>query len=315
MPAVTTGTFAGTASSFPLGRSGGRVQYWYRGDNLPRTPLATSIGTRPVRGVTMPGRTQSIEVTMANVAITSAGFTNNFAGNLGAQPTIAFAARAVALPPLNSHQDPDAPAVWMALDAPFVMTGPNLIVQFDLGPAAGAASAPPNGDMLNMAAANSSRHFVSGTSCGGALAATSTTSDWTLTLTGAQPNQPAWFLVSGDAFWSSNVQLPLRLDVIGMTGCFLGVDPTVVIATTTGAAGSATLLVPFPTPPQSQVVYGQAIHTSATTPAGLATTNVARSVLGNAGLVNYIYNFTVDGPNAQNGPYAYNITGNLLFRP
>jgi hypothetical protein len=48
------------------------------------------------------------------------------------------------------------------------------------------------------------------------------------------------------------------------------------------------------------------------TPLGIASTNVTRSILGITGFCSYIYNFTVDGPNAQNGPF--NWQGCMLMR-
>jgi hypothetical protein len=62
------------------------------------------------------------------------------------------------------------------------------------------------------------------------------------------------------------------------------------------------------------VIYGQVLHSTAANPVGLATTNLANSILGGAGLSNYLYNWTVDGPIAQYGPYTTNRGPVLLFQ-
>jgi hypothetical protein len=57
------------------------------------------------------------------------------------------------------------------------------------------------------------------------------------------------------------------------------------------------------------------MHTTPANPVGWGTTNTTHSVLGGAGLATYVYNYTVDGPVAQYGPYATDRGAVLLFRP
>jgi hypothetical protein len=311
IPKVAAGTFLGSASSFPLGRTGGRAQYWFRGDNIETPSLVTAIGPRPARNYTgTVARTQSVEITMSNSTLNHGSFTNVFAQNLGAQATIVVARRNVSIPTFPAHTDFNMPGVWIALDAPFALTGPNLVLDFDLGTAVGATAANYNGDLLTLASPG--RHYTSDPSCGGALAATATTVNYDLSLSGAPPAVPAVLMLAVNATSLGPVPLPLRLDFINMPGCVLGVDPLVNVSGTTSASGTMSLSAPiaFPT---AQVIYAQALHASTAVPAGLATSNVTRSIVGNAGFCAYIYNFTVDGTTAQNGPFAWQ--GAMLLQP
>jgi hypothetical protein len=86
-----------------------------------------------------------------------------------------------------------------------------------------------------------------------------------------------------------------------------------VLPGTADGSGNMSMTFPLATPSTAQVIYGQAAHASAAVPAGIATTNATRSILGSAGFCAYIYNFTVDGPNAQNGPNQWQ--GAMLLRP
>ena len=54
---------------------------------------------------------------------------------------------------------------WIVLDNPFPLLGRNLIVDFDLGTAVGAASAPYNGDLITLS--GTGEHMTSDPSCGG----------------------------------------------------------------------------------------------------------------------------------------------------
>lgn len=310
IPKVATATYGNSVSSFPLGRTGGMAQYWVRGDGLHTPAVVTAIGPRAGKNVSGAARTQSLEITVANTTLDYASFGKTFAQNLGATPTIAYARKLLSIPTVATQTDPDQPGVWIALDAPLVVTGPNLVLQFDLGTAVGATSASYNGDLITLASPG--RSASSETSCGGILAATLSTTAYTLNLTGALPNAPTWLLVSSGANASGSILLPFKLDPIGMVGCVLGVDPQIVISGTADGAGATSLSVPITLPTAAWVVYAQAIHASTTTTLGLASTNVTRSVVGFTGFCSYIYNFTVDGPVAQNGPN--NWTGAFLLQ-
>ena len=310
IPKVSTATYGNSISSFPLGRTGGLAQYWVRGDGLHKPAVVSAMGPRAGKNISGAARTQSLEVTVANTTLDYASFGKTFAQNLGTAPTVVYARKNLSIPTLTAQVDPDQPGVWIALDAPLLILGPNLVLQFDLGSAVGAASATYNGDLMTLASPG--RAASSEVSCGGALAAYPSTTAFLLTLVLATPLAPAWFLVSADATATGSIQLPFKLDPIGRVGCVLGVDPQVVISTTADAAGQATLTIPITLPADAYVVYVQAVHASTSTPLGLASTNVMRSILGFTGFCSYIYNFTVDGPVAQNGPN--NWTGAFLLK-
>lgn len=310
IPKVATGTFIPGASSFPLGRTGGKAQYWYRGDQLHLPSVITAIGPRPSSNFNGVARTQSLEITAANTSLAHSQFGTSFATNLGNQPTVLYARKNLAIPAVTAHSNFDAPGVWIMLDAPFPLVGPNLVLDFDLGSAIGAGSASYNGDLINLS--GTGKHMTSDPGCGGTLAATSTAATYTLNLTGATPSAPTWLLLGLEATNAGGVPLPYKLDALGMSGCVLGVAPQLVLPGTASAAGGASVSVPIPSLPEAAVVYAQYAHT-ATTPAGMATTNVTRSILGINGFCSYIYNFTVDGPNAQNGPF--NWQGVMLLQP
>jgi hypothetical protein len=154
-------------------------------------------------------------------------------------------------------------------------------------------------------------------SCGGTLAAAGTGTAFNLTFAGAPANAPASLL-----FGVENVRLggapvlPLRLDVLGMPGCHLGLDPVLAVGFTTDGSGGRTWSFPinYVAANDSDVVHTQVLHVR-TNPGGWATTNATHSVLGSAGLGNYAYNYTRDGPTAEFGPYPTHRGAILLFRP
>lgn len=311
LPKVAAGTFANSVSSFPFGRNGGKAQYWFRRDQIHAPGIVTAIGSRPSRNQTATARTQSLELTAANTALAHGQFTKAFAQNLGANPTIVYARKNVSIPSFAAHANFDQPGMWIFLDAPFPLTGPNLVLDFDLGSAVGAASASYNGDLINLS--GTGLHWTSDPGCGGVLAASATAATFTLTASGLTPSVPAFFLLSLEAASWAGLPLPFKLDGFGMPGCLLGVDPQFMLPAVADASGGAVLTGPLPTPNPAVVLYGQVLHPVSTTPLGLATTNVTRSILGSVGFCSYIYNFTVDGPSAQNGPN--NWQGVLLLQP
>jgi hypothetical protein len=316
MPRVVAGTYANQSNAFPLGRTGGLIQYWYRGDSLPAVPIVTAIGVRPASGAAGPARSQSFEIVFSNTAVGWAAISKTFLNNFGTLTTTAFTRKTVNLPAITPI-NPDTPVLWMMNDVPVVVIGPNLIVQFDMGPAASAQLVGYTADSFDMAGVTT-RHLSSDPSCGGTLAASTTTSPataFTLTLAGGPPSVAAWFILSANATSSGGAALPFKLDVVNMTGCILGVDPQITVAASTGPSGTASITVPFALPADAYVVYAQAAHQSTANPVGIATTNVTRSVLGAAGYCNYLYNWTIDGPLAQYGPYAYNLSVSLLLKP
>ena len=140
---------------------------------------------------------------MSNTALAHAQFTNSFAQNLGANPTIVYARKTLSIPSVTTNQDPNSPAVWIVLDVPFVITGPNLVIDFDLGSAVGATSGTHNGDLNTLSTAG--LHLISDASCGGTLTASSPAGSYNLSLGGATPNAPVWMMLSTEPSMSGGV--------------------------------------------------------------------------------------------------------------
>ena len=65
---------------------------------------------------------------------------------------------------------------------------------------------------------------------------------------------------------------------------------------------------------EAEMLFAQAVHADATKPLGLASTNVAHTILGGAGICDCIYNWSVDGPIAQFGPRGVNFGAVILVR-
>lgn len=314
-PRFFTGTFAGGGNLLPFARSGGLIQYWWRKDNFRTGQLVTAIGVRPQASLTgTPTTMNSVEVKLSN---TTNPFTNTYANNFGAQVTTLFTAKPVNLPALTPPNSFNQPMLWLNADTPFVAVGQNVVCQFDLGSAVGATQLSHIADSFSMASVGATLHKTSGTSCGsGNLIGTGTVSTtYSVQLSGAPASSPAVLLLGIDNTMLSGVlPLPYKLDALGFTGCFLGVDPLITLNVTTDGTGGYFLSVPLPVAPSAETFYAQAVHVDATKPAGFATTNVAHSLLGGSGLANYAYNFTVDGPVAQYGPYPTDRGPAVLFK-
>lgn len=274
---------------------------------------------RPRSGLSAAGLALSIEIKLSNATVTHATFGKIFANNLSQLTTTVFARKPVNLPALGGANDPDQPVAWLASDVPFAYVGPNMVIQYDLGPATGAVSTPYTCDAYTMTGATSTLFKNSETSCGGTVAASYTAAaGLNLTISGATPNQPAWFLVGVDNVLLGGVpSLPFKLDPLGLTGCVLGVDPLVTVATVADGTGTATLNVPYTltTTSVTDVLHVQGLHRTTGNPVGLASTDVAHCLLGGSGQTQYVYNWTVDGPSAQYGPYTTNRSAVLLFKP
>ncbi len=317
-PKVFTGDFAGGGNSFPFARSGGLIQYWWRGDCFSPGQVVASIGGRPMKNLNSGAQTlATLEIKFANSPIGFAGLSKTFAANLPAATTTIFTAKPVSLPSVTAASDPNTPMLWLTCDVPFVVVGPSVIGQFDMGPATGATSLTHIVDGFSMGAANSAMHTNTGTSCGGSLTGSpTTTTAYNLQLAGADANKPAILLIGASHTEFGALKLPLRLDAFGFAGCWLGVAPLVTAAVTTDATGGYFMSTPIATPPADSILlYAQALHSYAANASGWATTNVVRSILGGAGYANYLYNWTIDGPTSQYGPYASNRGPVLLFKP
>ncbi len=311
LPRALTGAHGGQGHQFPLGRTGGLIQYWYRADML---PLVSAIGVRPWRGASIPARSVTLETTLSNTTQTFATLAKTFTQNLGPLTTIVFTRKTVNLPPLTNPQDPDLPFVWMASDVPFVTPGPHLLVQFDLGTAVGAQSTLVYADSLDQKAEVKGVAGVG--SCGGSLSA-GTPQAGTLLYSLAQvtPTTQLWLLLGANHLSAGGVSLPFRLDPVGMPGCVLGLEPLVTIAGTSDPAGNWVWTTPIPPLQETLVVYAQVVHHSAQNALNLATSNLVHTFVGAAGLCNYLYNWDRDGLSAQYGPYTYNLGVSLLLKP
>lgn len=232
--------------------------------------------------------------------------------------TTVFTAKPVSLPAQTPPNSFDRPMLWLTADNIFIVLGQHVVCQFDLGTAVGATSLTHVADSFVMGAVTSVLNKVSGTSCGsGNLVANSTVSStYSVQLSGAPANSPAALLLGLDhTRLGGALALPYKLDALGFTGCFLGVDPLVVLNVVTDGTGGYFLSLPLGAAPASaEIFYAQAAHVDASKPAGWATTNVTHTLLGGSGNANYAYNFTADGPTAQYGPYATSRGPVILFK-
>ena len=315
-PKVFTGTFAGSTNLFPFARSGGLIQYWWRKDNFRPGQVVTAVGARPSATlVGTPTTLNSVEIKMSN---TTNPFTTTYASNFGPNVTTVFTAKPVSMPAQTPPNSFDKPMLWLTADNIFVALGQNVVCQFDLGTAVGAISLTHVADSFLMSALGSVLNKVSGTSCGsGILVANSTiSSTYSVQLSGAPANSPAALLLGLDhTRLGGAVALPYKLDSLGLTGCFLGVDALATLNVLTDGTGGYFLSLPLGTAPADAVIlYAQAAHPDVSKPAGWATTNVTHTLLGGVGNANYAYNFTADGPTAQYGPYATSRGPVILFK-
>lgn len=311
LPSYAQGAYLGSASAFPFGRTGGLLQYWIRADQVGQAGAVTAIGSRPSRGYSGASRIQSYELKADLSTLAYGAFTGVFASNLSATTRVIHANKNVSIPATTGGTDPDAFAAMIALDTPLILVpGRNLVLEFNLGSAVGAFSTPYNSDLTTLST-SAYKHASSDPSCGGTLTASgSSTLPYTLALTGAAPQRFALFMLSASATFWGGIPLPFKLDPIGLTGCLLSVDPMINIALPTDANGNATLSIPFTAPAEAVALYAQALHEDATQK--LVTSNLARSLLGGTGFCRYIYNFSVDGATAENGPFEWSAA--LLVR-
>lgn len=314
IPGFATGYYDGSNALTSLG-IGGRTRFtfqiWYRGNTVPRPTVFTMLGVRPKQGLTASTVPQDVEIVLSSTAKGFSTLDTTFANNLGSDATV-FLRRTVVNPPaLTNHTDPDAPAFWIPGDQPFVFVqGPHFLWQTVVQTEATSRTTGYTCQSLAIALGG---HRTSDPSCGGSLAASSTSSTYDLRLTGALPNVAGQLILGvNNQTLAGAVRLPVDLGLFGMTGCNLAVDPLVTLPLTTDAAGNALVSVPFATPAQSVFLHAQVAHVSNANAVGLATTNVAHSVLGNAGMLNYLYAYDV-ATVAAFGPYTTNRSGPVLL--
>ena len=318
LPRVFSQQYAPLANQLPLGRTKAFVQYWYRGDNLLSGQSVQSIGWRVDENTVIGSTPITIEVVLDNSPATFANLDRTFANNLSQAPVTFFSMKTVSLPAQAKPSNPDAPAAWLPGDVPFAFVGPNLIVQCDVQTSIVAASTGYDVDAYAMSTAVTELHGQGGPSCAGSTLTASfdrSTATYALTLRRAPANSPVMLMFGtrNTVLSSTGDQLPLDLGSIGMPGCRLGVDPDLFLPAMADAGGS--LVAPLVTGwTSSMMLFAQVAHPTTGNPMGLATTNVATSVLGYQGLNTYLYNWTSFGPTAEFGPFDSNRGPVLLIR-
>ena len=316
LPKVLTGVAnSPTGANIFSGRSRCLFQCWFDGSNL-RAGIVTSLGLKENR--TAGTLQHKLEIVMSS---STAGFTmsQTFAQNLGATPTTFFTMKTISLPAVNTV-GPNQSGTWFAGDRPFIFSGPNLIIQWDIQTSTSfgtlgtrtmdglyqTSTVPLNGTI--------------GTSCGAASLTSSydtSSSSLVYTANNLQPSTPTILLLGFDsAFFAGAIRLPFDLGPLGFTGCTLDVDPifTFVMAPVTTTASRVSLPIPVPAG-STYPIHAQAMFTDASKPSGFGTSNATWSMIGNVGLVNYMYNWSRDGATAQYGPYAVNSTVTHFLKP
>lgn len=318
VPRPFAGNYANGGSILPFARSGGFMQIWWRGDNFSPGQVLTAVGGRADKGLTTPTQNLAkVEITFANVSYGFSGLSSWFLSNLSLSNTKVFTAKPVSLPTMRTASNPDAPILWLYCDAPFVVLGPHVLGQFDLGPATNAVTLTHYVDAYSTNSASVTSNNSVGVSCGGTLANNSTSNIlYDLRLTGADPFKAATLLLGSSHTVMGTTPLPLKLDAVGLTGCWLGVAPLLTVSGMADASGNFKMSVPIYTPiTDSVLLFAQALHQRSANPSGWATTNVARSIIGGAGLANYVYNWSKDSAVAEYGPYTTNKSPVLMFKP
>lgn len=317
IPKIFAGNYGPTANLAPLGRTKVFIQTWYRGDNLQLGLPVLELGWRVHNTISAAAQAHTMEIVLGSTPATFSTLSKTFAANLGPAPVTFLALTTVNLPAQAQPADPDQPAVWIKGNRPFVFQGPHLLVQVDVQSAAAPTSTGYNCNSFTMASASTSFFLTAEKSCAGAsLQGSHANGQLTLSLTGAPPSTPVFFLIGLDnARLGGSVPLPLDLGFLGMTGCVLALDPFLSFGASADATGAAAPVFPVALPPESLVLSFQALHLTAANPAGIGTTNRMSTILGGAGLCTYLYNWTVFGPTAESGPFAGNRGAVILLRP
>ncbi len=303
------------ASSLPLGRTRGKIQSWYRGDNLPQLAQLGWAGWRIEFGTgSASGGTYKLEVVLANTPVSYSAFSSAYAANLGPTPKTFFALRNINFPATN-YVHLDEPTFWVPGDTPFIYQGPHFVVQVDNQTTVMPAARHHTVDQfksLNTFTGNPVSPSVS--NCGGLLRPSYSNSFWTLSLSRAAPNQPVSFLI-GQNHSLSGLALPFNLGPLGLTGCRLDVDALVNIGKISDANGRATFRVRYVHSSQdSLALIAQALHIDASNPSLPALTNVTSTLFGTTGYCNEITSRNSFGSIAEFGPAKSNTATIVLFR-
>jgi hypothetical protein len=317
VPKVFTGWHAGSAHTATLARTRFFIQTWYRGDNLQSPSPISQIGWRVHSNTVAPAQLHTLEIVLTSTTATFSTLSKTFTSNLGNDATVFFTLKQVNLPAQNLPSDPDAPALWLLGDRPFVYRGPHFLVQVDVQSSTVPSSTPYLTDGYEMTMPDQTKHSVTERSCAGGIGVDYASGRWNLDVAGARPNGAVLFLIGRENTTAAGgaVSLPLDLSPLGMTGCILGVDPIILVPLAAGPTGRASLSIPVVAGPETIIVHAQALISTNLTPVGFGTTDVAHSLLGGIGLSNYVFNFSRFTPTAEYGPFPYNLGEIILLRP
>lgn len=294
VPKILTGAYGNLDVAAP-GVSFWRAQGWYDGKNLPNGFTIREIGFRQSPRNASPGFSGDMTIIMENSSLAFSQVSSAFANNLTVAAQVVFSG-SVSAPAMPVSSDPNTAVLWVTLDTPFVVSGPNLIVDIDVENQIGFLVA----DGLNQVS-QSNMFLRAGSSCGGDLSASDAavaggfTYDYAMT--GAAPSAPAALLFSTENVAAMGLRFPVDLGQIGLAGCELGLLPQAVVPLATDPTGSATLSATVGVPPYF-TLSTQAVH-------GLnpATTNVINTIGGDAELANA----TTDTGGRRFGPKSYNV--------
>ena len=195
---------------------------------------------------------------------------------------------------------------WLPLATPFVLLGSNLLYGERLTQQ-GSGNGMQWSDGMSM---QGQQVLVldSGKSCGTRLFATYAAPALDLQVGSVPATMPVAFFLSSEKAWLGSVRLPIDLGPLGWPGCELGVDPQIPLVVLATGAGIARVSIPYALTGTSLVVSAQALHLTAAR--YWATTNVVTAVLGQAGVINNVY----QGQAGIFGPWPYNFGYPMLLR-
>ena len=278
-----------------FGNSGGRLdpiadsprvdQHWFAGFNLPNPYIITETAARVDNSInTSTASTYKLTIVLENTKLGFSQLNPTPSKNLTTAAVTVFDA-IVSYPSIAASTNPNVVHGWAKHTRPFVFRGPNLIVQRTLVSQPNKPSGARRVDGFNTKNI-SSFHARAGKTCGGQLAAAHTGTNYVVTANSVPASKPVILMFSAENVRLGALRLPIDLTPAGFTGCELGVVPQVFVPIAANASGIASLSVPFQIPQTSTLISVQALHPKGTS--GWATTNVVNSVIGKAGLCNYL---------------------------
>lgn len=299
LPELYTGSYAGGGNLLPLSRTRGFIQYYHRGDQFPSTKIMLQLGFRLQQTITSMGAlSHKLEITVGNTKTTYTTLSKTFANNFTSTPTTFLKLKTVNFPAKSIPKDPDQPVSWIKGDAPFIWLGPNLIVQVDIQTSTTFGGTTVNANTDSIPASSLIVHNTD-KSCGGSIVGTYGSGAFSAKLTGSLAGSPIIYMIGAHL-------LPVDVGfILPGKGCSITVNPLVTFLGTADASGSASFSIPF-VPSVTTTLHLQALHRPTSGP-GLASTDVSHIQFGgNNDTSTYLYNWTVNGPTAQYGPYTTN---------